>query len=410
MQRVAIVDPSEASRESLRTLLLGVDFVWLEAECARYEYFFDVIQQQESMPDLAIVSLDADKNKALQMIGEISTKYPKLPILTISHDHQALLQSLQRGAKYFLTHPVGLEDMLAALRRALGESSGSLGEQPSLSGGMIRQQGATQLVAVLGSRGGVGTTSISVNLAATLSTDPNNTVALVDLDLALGDADIAMEVNGMDNISIADLARNIERLDMNFLRRALVRHEGTGLSILRHPMEIQEIGILHEGHIERILNLLKMSYSHMILDLSKSLRPTDMMALRMADTILLTAQLELSSLRNVVRLIHLLGSEDNLAEKVRIVINRVGSDTVEEGISMKKAEEVIGKPIFWQIPNDPKSLIAARIAGEPLVCHNPKCRVQMAIVGLAQALAGKPAGPAAADPKVKASWSLFGRK
>ncbi len=409
MQRVAIVDPSEASRESLRTLLLGVDFVWLEAECARYEYFFDVIQQQETMPDLAIVSLDADKAKALQMIGELSIEHPKLPILTISHDHQALLQSLQRGAKYFLTHPVGLEDMLAALRRALGEASGNLGEQPSLGGMNRPQQATTQMIAVLGSRGGVGTTSLAVNLAATLATDPNNGVALVDLDLALGDADIALEVSGMDNISIADLARNIERLDMNFLRRALVRHEGTGLSILRHPMEIGEIGVLHEGHIERILNLLKMSYSHLILDLSKSLRPTDMMALRMADTILLTAQLELSSLRNVVRLIHMLGGEDNLAEKVRVVVNRVGSDTVEEGISLKKAEEVIGKPIFWQIPNDPKALIAARIAGQPLVRHNPKCRVQQAIVGLAQALAGKTASNQP-DSKVKAGWSLFGRK
>ena len=119
MQRVAIVDPTESTRESLRTLLLGVDFVWLEAECARYEYFFDVIQQ--SMPDLAIVALDADKNRALQMIGQLSVEHPQLPILTISHDHQALLQSLQKGAKYFLTHPVGLEDMLAALRRASGE-------------------------------------------------------------------------------------------------------------------------------------------------------------------------------------------------------------------------------------------------------------------------------------------------
>lgn len=123
MQRVAIVDPNESTRESLRTLLLGVDFVWLEAECARYEYFYEVIQA--SMPDLAIVTLDADKNKALQMIGQLSIEHPKLPILTISHDHQALLQSLQKGAKYFLTHPVGLEDMLAALRRALGESGGS---------------------------------------------------------------------------------------------------------------------------------------------------------------------------------------------------------------------------------------------------------------------------------------------
>ncbi len=407
MQRIAIVDPTESSRESLRTLLLGVDFVWLEAECTKYEYFFDVIQQ--SMPDLAIVSLDADKNKSLQMIGELSIEHPKLPILTISQDHQALLQSLQRGAKYFLTHPVGLEEMLAALRRALGESGQQVGDQPS-SNSLVRPGMTSQVIAVLGSRGGVGTTTLGVNLAATLAADPNNSVAVVDLDLALGDADIAIEVNGMENISIADLARNIERLDMNFLKRALVRHEGSNLAILRHPLEIQEIGVLHEGHIERILNLLRISYTHLILDLSKALLPTDLMAMRLADTILLTAQLELSSLRNVVRLIHLLGNEDNLSEKVRVVVNRIGCEGMEEGISLKKAEEVIGKPIFWQIPNDPKAVIAARVAGEPLVRHNPKSRVHAAIAGLAQALSGKPLSNAAPETKSKAGWSLFGRK
>src|SRR6185503_17451712 len=213
MQRVAIVDPNESTRESLRTLLLGVDFVWLEAECARYEYFFEVIQQ--SMPDLAIVALDANKEKALQMIGQLSVEHPKLPILTISYDHQALLQSLQKGAKYFLTHPVGLQDMLAALRRALGEHGTS----------DAATAGPSSVTAVLGSRGGVGTTTLAVNLAATLAADPNNNAALIDLDLALGDADIALEVSGFENISISDLARNIERLDMNFLRRAMAKHE-----------------------------------------------------------------------------------------------------------------------------------------------------------------------------------------
>jgi pilus assembly protein CpaE len=410
MQRVAIVDPTDSSRESLRTLLLGVDFVWLEAECTRYEYFFDVIQG--SMPDLAIVSLDGDKTKALQMIGELSVEHPKLPILTISQDHQALLQSLQKGAKYFLTHPVGLEDMLAALRRALGDAGQGSGEQPGLSGSLGRQPTAAQIIAVLGSRGGVGTTSIAVNLAATLAAalpdEPGQGVALVDLDLALGDADIAIEVNGMENISIADLARNIERLDMNFLKRALVRHDASRVSILRHPLEIQDVGVLHEGHIERVINLLRISYSHLVLDLSKSVLPTDLMALRLADTILLTAQLELSSLRNVVRLLHLLGQEGGLTEKVRVLVNKVGSDAVEEGISKKKAEEVIGKPIFWEIPNDAKAVIGARVAGEPLLRHNPKSRAQQALFGLAQALVGR---TAPAEPKSKpAGWSLFGKK
>ena len=84
MHRIAIVDPNEATRESLRTMLLGVDFVWLEAECARYEYFFDVIQQ--STPDLVIVSLDGDKQRALGMVGQLAHDYAHLPIITVSMD------------------------------------------------------------------------------------------------------------------------------------------------------------------------------------------------------------------------------------------------------------------------------------------------------------------------------------
>src|ERR1043165_4886132 len=122
MQRVAIVDPTESTRESLRTLLLGVDFVWLDNECARYEYFADVIQS--ALPHVAIVALDADRSKSLQLTSQLSVEHPKLPILTISHDHQALLQSLQKGAKFFLTHPVGLQDMLDALRRVFQGAGG----------------------------------------------------------------------------------------------------------------------------------------------------------------------------------------------------------------------------------------------------------------------------------------------
>ena len=157
--------------------------------------------------------------------------------------------------------------------------------------------------------------------------------------------------------------------------------------------------------------LLKASYTHLILDLSKSFTPTDVMALRMSDVILLVAQLELSSLRNIVRLIHCLTGEENLAEKVRVVINKHGSDAVEEGISLKKAEQVIGKPIFWQVPNDPKAVIGARVAGHPLVKHAPKSRVQQSIFGLAQALYGKPvAGPTSDVRGSKGGWGFFGKR
>src|SRR5438445_13622757 len=94
--RIAIVDPADATREPLRNLLLGVDSVWLEAECSRYEFFFDVVHQ--SNPDVVIVALDADRAKALQLVSQLGTEYPNLPILAVSSDHQAILQALQRGA------------------------------------------------------------------------------------------------------------------------------------------------------------------------------------------------------------------------------------------------------------------------------------------------------------------------
>lgn len=385
MQRIAIVDPNEASRESLRTLLLGVDFVWLEAECARYDFFFDVVQQ--STPDLVIVALDADRNKALGMIQLLSSQYPKMPILTISTDPQTLLLSLQRGAKQFLTPPIGLEDLVSTLRKVLNES----GQIDSLGQPAVGAKPAGAVISVLGSRGGVGCTSLAVNLGATIAADPSEAVALIDLDLALGDADIAIDLPGSEQISVADLARNIERLDMNYLRRALVKHNPTGLSVLRHPLELSEVSTIHEGHVERILNLLKISYTHLILDLSKALLPTDIMALRLSDVILLVAQLELSSLRNVVRMVHTLSAEGDLADRLRIVVNRAGAEHAEEGITIKKAEEVVGKPIFWQIPNDAKPMITSRVAGMPLIKHAPKSRVQQSIQGLAQHLTGKAA-------------------
>src|SRR5262245_35084141 len=187
MLRIAIVDPSDFTRDSLRSLLLGVDFVWLESECSRYEFFSDVISH--SIPDLAIVVLDSDRNRGLNTVSQIVSLYPNLPILTISSDHQSLLQSLQRGAKYFLTQPVALEELMGTLRR-VQQDSGIASHQ----GGQPVAFEQSQVIAIMGSRGGVGCTSLAVNLACTLAADPAHSVVLVDLDLALGDADIALDL------------------------------------------------------------------------------------------------------------------------------------------------------------------------------------------------------------------------
>src|SRR5438132_1630063 len=168
VQRICIVDPSDVTREELRNVLLGMESVWLEAECSRYEFFFDVIQQ--SQPDVVVVSLDSDQNKALTLIGQLATEVPDLPILAISArgDGQAILQALRSGAREFLTAPVVLEELLKALQRlqrshSNGESRNGEGPAPKVE---------SMVVAVLGSRGGVGCTSLAVNLGATIAQEP----------------------------------------------------------------------------------------------------------------------------------------------------------------------------------------------------------------------------------------------
>jgi pilus assembly protein CpaE len=391
MQRIAIVDPSDLTREPLRNLLLGVEAVWIEAECARYEFFLDVVQQ--SLPDVAIVALDADQNKALQLIQTLASEYSTLPILAISGrgDGQSILQALRSGAREFLTQPVVLEDMLKALRR-LGEGSGGEGKAP---------RPESLVTAILGSRGGVGCTSIAVNLGCTLSEDKNNNVALLDLDLALGDADVALDL--IPTSTLADIAQNVSRLDMQFLKRSLCQH-ATGLSLLPHPVRIEELGLIHEEHLQRAISLLRAAYTHLVLDLSKSFTVTDLTGMRMADVILLITQLELTSLRNTVRILLTMEAEEGLTDKIRVVLNRVGSE--EGDISLDKAEETIGKPIYWQIPNDFKAMMGSRNAGVPLVQHSPKSKAHQSLMGLANALSGKQAAIAEkpADKPAKKSW------
>jgi pilus assembly protein CpaE len=395
VQRIAIVDPSDTTREELRNVLLGMESVWLEAECSRYEFFFDVIRQ--SSPDVVVVSLDTDQAKALALIAQMTEEAPDVPVLAISArgDGQAILQALRSGAREFLTAPVVLEELLKALQRLQRGRATSGSSNGEAAGAKV----ASQVIAVLGSRGGVGCTSLAVNLGACLAQDPAHSVALVDLDLALGDADVALDL--MADYTLADVALNIERLDMTFLRRSLCKHS-SGLSLLPHPVQMEDAALIREDHLQRVIGLLRASYTHLLLDLSKGLTPCDLTALRAADLILLVAQLELSSLRNVVRMLLTLGCDDNLAGKVQVVLNRV---TAEADISLKKAEETIGKSIYWQVPCDEKAMIDARNHGVPLLQHAPKSKALHSISGLAQALCGK------TSPREKTSrWALFSRR
>jgi pilus assembly protein CpaE len=391
--RLAIVDPNDPEREALKGMLLGMDMIWLEAECSRYEFFADVVAQTN--PDIGLVAIDADPQKALALVERLTAASPDCAVLVVSssNDGNLILQALRAGAKEFLTQPLRIEDLLAAL--------GRIGERRFGRSGDSRLRGS-RVIAVAGAIGGVGTTSLAINLGCILARDPQNSVALVDLDLCLGDADVFLDT--IPDYTLVDVAQNVTRLDFTLLKRSLTKHS-SGLYLLPRPVQLEDIALITPDDLQRVIGLLKATFTHLVLDLSKGYTAIDLIALEMANQILLVTQLDLPCLRNVVRLMMSFGNMDGLADKVKIVVNRVGLENGQ--ITLKKAEETIGKEIFWQLPNDYRTMIEARNNGVPLIENAPKAAITQSMIALARAISGDETPQPVEDGGKKGFGGLF---
>lgn len=393
--RIAIVDPTDSSRATLKNLLLGIDSVWLEAECSNYEYFADVAMQTQ--PDIALVSLDADPDKGLELIGRVSHELPACNTLVVSSSQEGslILKAMRNGAKEFLSFPLSLEDFLAALDRIQLATGGSSGDSPNK---------ASQVVTVSGVSGGVGCTSLAINLACVLAQDQQNNVAIIDLDLSLGDADVWLDI--IPDYTIQDVAENIGRLDYALLKRSLTKHD-CGAFLLPRPVHMDLSPSFSPDELRRVIALLRATFTHLVIDISKSYTPLDIAAMEASDSILLTTQLDLPCLRNVVRLLQFYDQHDALADKVKVVVNRLGLQDTQ--ISLNKALETIGRDVFWQVPNDYATMVESRNNGVPLLTYAPKAKLTREIERLANALDanGGNAEPIVEDSKASRK-SLFG--
>lgn len=388
--RLAMVDPQDGSRNSIKNLLLGIDTVWLEAECSRYEFFTDIITQTQ--PDIALISLDADPPRGLAVIAEVHRESPECQILVVSTSQEGslILQAMRNGAKEFLSAPLNLDDFMAALDRI-----------QNVGGGRDGRNKGTNVMTIIGAGGGVGCTSLGVNLGCALAANEANSVAIMDLDLALGDADVWLDI--IPDYTIQDVAENINRLDYSMLKRSLTQHV-SGAFLLPRPVHMEEVSPMSPDELQRVIALLKATFTHLIIDLTKSFTPLDMAALEVSDQILFVTQLDLPCLRNVVR-INQFFEERELTDKVRVIVNRVGLGDTQ--ISLNKALDTIGREVFWQIPNEYAPVIESRNNGVPLVTEFPKAKITRAIQQLAAKIDSSTAPGSGADADEKKRGGLF---
>ncbi len=166
---------------------------------------------------------------------------------------------------------------------------------------------------------------------------------------------------------------------------------------------MEESTPINPEELRRVITLLKATFTHLIIDVSKNFGPLELAAMRASDSILLMGQLDLPCLRNVVRLLQFFDRQEGISEKVKVVINRLGLE--ETQISLTKAVETIGREIFWQLPNDYATMVESRNNGVPLVTQAPKSKLTKSIQQLAQSIDNGSSSETPDEPKK--SKSLF---
>lgn len=392
--RLAIVDPNDSTRNTIKTTLLGMDTIWLEAECSRYEFFGDVVSQTK--PDIGIIALDSSPDKALALVQRVTREQPQCSVLVVSNstDANLILRAMRSGAKEFLTQPLRLDDLVSALERITAQRFGA-GDSTSRG---------CQVIACAGATGGVGTTSLAVNLGCALARNPNNQVVLVDLDLSLGDADVFLDA--IPDYTLVDVAQNVERLDFSLLKRSLTKHS-SGLFLLPRPIQMEDASLISTEDLRRVIGLLKATFTHLLIDLSKGYTQLDRLSMQTADHVLVVTQLDLPCLRNMVRLMSSFAEIEGVLDKVRIVVNRYGLEAGQ--ISLKKAQDTIGKEIYWKLPNDYRTMVEVRNNGVPLIEQAPKAKITQSFLMLADTLSGNPREmPAEGDGSKSGISKLWG--
>ena len=382
--RVVLVDPVSDTRQTLQRLLGGLDALWLAEACDSYEGASRRINEVGA--ELLIVVIDADPAQAVNLIQTIVQRSPNVAVLPASRarDSSVILQVIRAGAREFLTLPTQPDELLETIKR-LVRIEDRPHEAPARG---------PQLITVTGAAGGVGSTTLSVNLATALAKLSPHEVILADFDLMFGSIDACLDI--IPDHTLQHVVQNIDRLDLTLLKRSVTRH-ASGLYVLPHPIAMEDSAKIDPEDLRRLLTLLKAAFPTVVIDTSKGLQSSDFVAFEMSDLILMVVQLDLTCLRNTSRLLQLFQQFEGLSDRVRLVINRAGSHDSE--ISLKKAEETLRKPIAWQIPNATKVFHAARAKGVTIDAVAPACKPNQVVQAIARSLRAYPPAEEAVKPR-----------
>ena len=299
------------------------------------------------------IGTDADESFN-HVVSVLNAKEVDEVFLTSAQASQELLmRAIRTGVKEFLIQPLNEEEVRQALQRFKERQDKSTTVLPITPGHIIN---------VIGAKGGVGTTTVAVNLAASLAvTKGVKSVALVDMNMLFGEVTLFLEIKPKHDLS--EIIKQVSRLDTTFLMNALSK-SSAGVYVLPSPRHFDHLDALDPKVMDRVLELMNRMFDYVIIDGGHPLNPMFLKLLAASDTVLLTSVLTLPCLSNIDKLLRSLINLGYPVDKlIKVVINRYLKSSE---ISLEDAENGISKKIFWTIPNDYRTTLTAINQGKAL--------------------------------------------
>jgi len=373
MQRRALIAANSAgSPEAASGVLARFGFVRTVNANDREDA---LAQMRDNHFDLVVVPVDNITPAELIALEREIRRDPTTSVIATasSQDPDLIVRSMRAGVQEFLIYPPKPEELAGSVERLMRRM------QSEVSRG--------ELVAVYSGKGGLGNTSIAVNLAqafASMRTDAR--VAIVDLVMTGGD--VRVFLNLRPSYDITHLIAKGSQVDAELLNSVLTPCSD-GVWALPTADSPEEHDAFDSAAVGSILTLLKQHFSVTVVDCEHALSEATLTAFDAADRIVLVTQLNVPALRSTQRSLSVcrrLGYDDS---KLCVVVNRYQSGDV---LPIKDAEELLQCPIYWKLPNDYRLSATSLTKGVPVAIEDPGSKLARSYADLVKKLSGSTSG------------------
>ena len=351
----------------------------LKVSCVDLESL--ILKRQLESPEVIVV--DIRQSGIPTNLSSLRPSYPATGIIAVAVrlDPAMMLDAMRAGVNEFLTEPLNEAELRTALERV-----SALRPAPA----------ERQVFAFIGAKGGVGTTTVAVNVATSLAQNKANRVLMLDLHPANGDA--ALFFGAEPRFSVLDALENTHRLDDAYLRGLVVRAKA-GLDVLASS-DRSVAGGIDAHRVRTLIEFVSRQYSHVIIDVPRS-DPSALDALEGVTKIVIVCEQELSTVRGAARMASTLRQRYG-KDRVQLVVSRFDAASA---IGESDVARVTGGKIAQLFPSEYRLAVDALNRGVPLVVEN-NSKLAGALSGFARSLAGVPKVPE--QKKSTKGGGLFG--